>query len=181
MRRRSTSNHWPCHIPFERSLATALLATWTMGCALSHFDGTHYRHGDLVFTVGEKPVSWRPLRGSGALLAYQDNAAGTTIAVHGRCGKDGDDVPLEALTHHLFIHFTERDIVDQRRVPMDGREALRTEMVAKLDGVPRRFVVFVLKKDGCVYDFLHIGGTSSSRSSEEAFDAYVSRFRTGRR
>ena len=44
------------------------------------------------------------------------------------------------------------------RFPLDGREALETQMVAKLDGVEKYFHVVVLKKDGCVYDFLQIAG-----------------------
>jgi len=135
----------------------------------------------MVFTVDRAPSSWRSISVSDALFAFRDDAAHATIGVHGRCGKDGDDVPLESLTQHLFIYFTERDIADQRRLPLDGREALRTEMVAKLDGVARRFVVYVLKKDGCVYDFLYIGDPEASEESVAEFDGYVSTFRTASR
>ena len=41
---------------------------------------------------------------------------------------------------------------------MDGREAMHTVMSAKLDGVPKMFDAYVLKKDGCVYDFVDILG-----------------------
>ena len=72
--------------------------------------------------------------------------------MNGRCGVDGEDVPLAALTQHLFLRFTEREIVEQAVVPFDRREAMRTVVIAKLDGVPMKFDVWVLKKDGCVYD-----------------------------
>ena len=102
------------------------------------------------------PESWRRIEATGALLAFRDDARRATVAVNGRCGLDGDDVPLEALTHHLFLQFTERELVSQNRVDLDGREALRTEIVAKLDGVKKHYVVYVLKKDGCVYDFVYV-------------------------
>ena len=45
--------------------------------------------------------------------------------VNGRCGKDGEDVPLASLTQHLFLGFTEREIdCEQTVVPFDGREAM---------------------------------------------------------
>ncbi len=63
------------------------------------------------------------------------------------------DIPLKALRGHLLIGFTERDVVEEVLVPMDGREALRTHLTAKLDGVPREILLQILKKDDCVYDF----------------------------
>ncbi len=178
MRWQDTSQRWSLVFAGARSLACVLSVGLALGCSQTHFDGRTYRVGDMAFVVGDAPPGWRAIEVSDALLAFRDDAAHATVAVHGRCGKDGDDVPLESLTQHLFIHFTEREIVDQRRLPMDGREAMRSEMVAKLDGVSRGFVVYVLKKDGCVYDFLYIGEPTAMKSSAESFDRYVATFRT---
>lgn len=107
---------------------------------------------------------------------------GTVITVSARCRRDGDDVPLEALTQHLFIQFTERQIVSQRKLELDGREALRTELTAKLDGVKRRFRVIVLKKDSCVYDFSEIATEGKTTAeSDRVFDDVVAGFATVKR
>ena len=98
------------------------------------------------------------------------------MALSGRCGLDGDDVPLSSLTHHLFLQFTEREIHSQKLTELDGREALRTELSAKLDGVPMHYVVYVLKKDGCVYDFMLIGSNESGAVS--GFEQFVQGFAT---
>jgi hypothetical protein len=140
------------------------------------FDGRVYRNDELAFRVGPVPASWRRIDADAALIAYRDDATKATIAVNGRCGKDGDDVPLVALTHHLFLQFTEREVIDQRVLPMDGREAMRTEIVARLDGVPKHFTIFVLKKDGCVYDFLHIADTQAPGESRAEFERFVQGF-----
>jgi hypothetical protein len=95
------------------------------------------------------------------------------VLVNGRCGKDGDDVPLLALTQHLFISFTERETIEQKIVPMDNREAMHTLMNAKLDGVPLSFNTFVLKKDGCVYDFVDISARSKLAANRAAFETFV--------
>ncbi len=159
-------------------LAAALAAGLSLlACASSGFDGQVYRGEGMTFRVGPVPSTWRRVEVDQSLVAFRDDDAQATVAVNGRCGQDGDDVPLTALTAHLFLHFTERRMLDQQRIPMDGREALRTELVAKLDGVPKHFTVVVLKKDGCVYDFLHITDGNASGEQEE-FQRFVRGFAT---
>lgn len=153
-----------------------LIALSALGCGGAQFDGHTYRGEGLAFRVGPVPDGWRELQASHALLAFRDDADGATIGVNGRCGQDGDDVPLEALTHHLFIHFTDRELKSQQTLALDGRDALRTEIVAELDGVPKAFTIYVLKKDGCVYDFLYIADVG--RGAPEQFDRFVTGFRT---
>ena len=57
----------------------------------------------------------------------------------------------------------------------DGREAMRSELVAKLDGVPKHYVVYVLKKDGCVYDFMRI---APDQGDVAGFESFVQGFGT---
>lgn len=148
------------------------------GCGGASFEGGVYRGDGLAFRVGALPSGWRPIEASGALLAFRDDLAAATVAIGGRCGKDGDDVPLESLTHHLFLDFTDRSIESEERLALDGREALRTRLMARLDGVPKRFDVFVLKKNGCVYDFMFVTPPRASADAEERFAGFVAAFRT---
>ncbi len=163
--------------PGPIALALALCAALS-GCGGPQFDGHVFKNEEVAFRVGAVPASWRAIDVTGSLLAFRDDSDHATIAVNGRCGKDGDDVPLQALTHHLFLQFTDREVKGQQVVPMDGREAMRTEMVAKLDGVPKYFTVFVLKKDGCVYDFLHIADSEGPVSGQAEFERFVHGFAT---
>jgi hypothetical protein len=149
-----------------------------LGCGAVVFDGHTYRNADLSFRLAEVPKEWRQLESEGALLAFRDDAAPASIVVNGRCGKDGDDVPLQALTHHLFLQFSDRVVENEVKMMLDGREALHTELVAKLDGVEKRFVVFVLKKNGCVYDFIHVAPPGASPESRGRFVDFVQGFST---
>ena len=90
------------------------------------------------------------------------------------------DIPLVALTNHLLVGFTERSEVEpQALVQMDGREALRTHVVAKLDGVTRELLLTVLKKDECVYDFALLAPPGAPfAQSLPAYDAMLGGFRT---
>ena len=151
----------------------ALLVT---GCAGPHFSGSTYDDGTLRFRVGPVPSAWHPIEADGTLLAFRDEQGAATMAVNGRCGIDGDDVPLPSLTQHLFLQFTEREQKSQQELTLDGRAALRTELVGKLDGVPKQFLVYVLKKDGCVYDFWRISEPKAGDAS--AFERFVKGFAT---
>ena len=159
---------------FEAAL-TALVALALAACASSGFDGHVYHDEDLRFRVGPVPSSWRRLEVEDARLAFRDDSANATVAVNGRCGLDGDDVPLASLTQHLFLQFTERALLSQAKVSLDGREALRTELSAALDGVKKQYLVYVLKKDSCVYDFMYITADSAPGSRPD-FERFVQGF-----
>lgn len=161
------------------SVAILLGSVLLVGCGGVRYDGRHYRGEDLDFLIGPPPRHWRDLPSDEALIAFRDDDNRATIAVNGRCHQDGDDVPLQALTHHLFLNFTDREVLEQRELMLDGRAALETELIAELDGVPKHFLVVVLKKDGCVYDFLHIADVSVGRAGQQEFRDFVSSFRVG--
>jgi hypothetical protein len=112
-----------------------------------------FREGERTFRVGALPTGWDRVDVDGQNdLAWYHAKLQAAIQVNASCDPEMD-IPLEALTNHLLIGFTERQISEERLVPMDQREALRMVLVAKLDGVPRKMALIVLKKDGCVYDF----------------------------
>ena len=157
---------------------SALALGLIVACAGSGLKGQVYRGGGLRFRVGPPAQSWRPVESSQSLVAFRDDRDRATVGLDGRCGQDGDDVPLTALTRHLFLYFTERKVLSERRFMLDGREALRTEMEAELDGVPKRFTVVVLKKDGCVYDFIYVEDVPGSPEGRSEFDRFVAGFST---
>lgn len=140
------------------------------------YDGARYRADDLAFRAGPVPATWRRLDASHGRLAFRDDDASSTIVLNGRCGQDGDDTPLEALTNHLFLQFTEREVEQEETVPFDGREARRTVVSAKLDGVRFRFMAVVLKKDGCVYDLVLMSEPGSFARARPTFERFVATF-----
>ena len=159
------------------AVGAAVLSLTVPGCASSGFDGRVYHAENMRFRVGPIPSSWRRISVDDALLTFRDDAANATIAVNGRCGVDGDDVPLASLTQHLFLQFSDREPTSQQTVTLDGRAALRTELNASLDGVRKHYLVYVLKKDGCVYDFMYISAVGAEDLSAE-FERFVQGFST---
>jgi hypothetical protein len=162
-------------------MRAALLAVALMlaGCASKDaYDGRVYHSGRGSFRTGPIPSSWeREKNVAGAMLAFHDRNGGS-VSVYSRCGQDGDDVPLSALTHHLLIGFTEREVNSQTVIPMDGREAMHTVVHAKLDGVPIALSIYVMKKDGCVYDLVWVAPPDRFEAGLADFDAFVGGFST---
>jgi hypothetical protein len=159
-------------------ISLILLSSGFVACASNHFDGHTFRNEEVAFQLREVPPGWRQLDAEGTLLSFRSDATASTIAVNARCGKDADDVPLQSLTQHLFLQFTDRQITEQRVIELAGREALHSELIAKLDGVRKHFMVVVLKKDGCVYDFVHITNSAPTAQDRETFEQFVQGFAT---
>ncbi|MCU0654663.1 MAG: hypothetical protein MUF64_05040 [Polyangiaceae bacterium] len=163
--------------PVPRLWPLALLLALLACASTPRYEGQRYRGQGLAFQTGPTGEGWARIEASQGLLAFRDERAPATILVNGRCGLDGDDVPLQALTTHLFLRFTERATEEETLLPFDGREALRTVMTAKLDGVPMRFEALVLKKDGCVYDFILISSPGAFEGARPEFRRFVEGFR----
>lgn len=148
------------------------------GCTGATFSGSVYRGPDYAFRVPPPPTSWKRIDVDGKALSFVDESNGTIVAASGRCKVDGEDVPLRSLVQHLFLQFTEREVISEEVVPFDGREALHTVVTAKLDGVPKQFDVWVLKKDGCVYDLYCIADPESFTDAVGPFREFVHGFGT---
>lgn len=154
-------------------LALCVLST---SCASNKFDGNVYRGQGYSFRVSDAPAGWRKMEATGAALAFEDSTSGGQVLVNARCDRDGEDVPLKSLTQHLFIRFTDRVTHSEQVLPFDGREAMRTDITAKLDGVDRRFLVWVMKKDKCVYDLLFFSKPDKFEHAASVFETWVRDF-----
>jgi len=153
-------------------------AVGVSACTGASFSGSVYRGPGYAFHVPPPPASWKRIDVDGKALSFMDESNGTLIAASGRCKVDGEDVPLRSLVQHLFLQFTERDVISEEVVPFDGREALHTVVIAKLDGVPKQFDVWVMKKDGCVYDLYCIANPADFNDAVVPFREFVHGFAT---
>src|SRR6187549_1282473 len=95
---------------FRAARLALAVAPFLVACGGSSFDGRVFSNGELSFRVARVPPEWHPIEAPGTLLAFRDDRTPASVSVSGRCGKDGDDVPLESLTHHLFLSFTDRRV-----------------------------------------------------------------------
>lgn len=155
------------------------LALSASACAHASYQGGVYRDAEASYHVGELGPGWQRLEvDAGTDLAFEAASLDAVAQVNASCDP-ALDIPLSSLTNHLLIGFTEREGRTDQTLPFAQREALFTDVVAKLDGVRRRLRLVVLKKDGCVYDFALVGPPDARfDQARGAFDAWLSGFST---
>lgn len=142
------------------------------------FDGSVYRDGPIAFQLPPAPPAWRRVDVTSASLAFRDDTHDASVLVNARCLSSDERTPLVALTNHLLIGATERKYIIQNVEPFDGREALHTKLEAKWDGVPMGLDLFVLSKDGCIYDFVYVGSRDTFEAGSAGFERFVHGFHT---
>jgi len=132
-----------------------------------------FTKGELRIALGPLPAGWRPIGVEGADLAFRDDEREGSALFDVRCDAPGQDAPLSILTEDLIMGMTERDIESQKVLPFDSREALHTVLRAKLDGVPMQYDIYVIKKDGCVYDLVYVAPPSRFPSGSGDFERFA--------
>lgn len=162
-----------------RASCGSLALVLALGCGGgATFADNVYRDREATYRVGELGPGWERITMEGNDLAWHHDGLGAVVQVNATCDPF-QDVPLSALTNHLLIGFTEREMRSSETVPLDGREALRSHLVARLDGVPRELLLYVMKKDMCTYDFALVAPPGDEyRGAEPAFERFVAGFTT---
>lgn len=130
----------------------------------------------MAFRTGPLSDDWSRIGARGARLAFRHRQGGTLI-VNAECPAR-DEAPLDVLTNHLLFGLAAKKEAGRRPLTLDGREALRTELVAELDGVPVALDLVVLKKDGCLYDLQLVAGPTIFAARQPDFTSFVSGFST---
>jgi hypothetical protein len=162
-----------------RLIHSLALAIWALGCAHASYQGGVYRDDEASYHIGAFGAGWQRLElEAETALAFEAPSLDAVAQVNASCDP-ALDLPLSSLTNHLLIGFTEREGRSEETLPFAGREALFTDVTAKLDGVPRRLRLAVLKKDGCVYDFALVGPADARfERARRDFDAWLAGFST---
>jgi len=161
------------------TFAVLALAATASGCgtAPAKFDGSVYRDGKVAFRVGDVPGGWHKVDVDDAALAFRDDR-GSSVLVNAQCGLKAEDIPLVALTNQLIMGTTEREYVKEEVLQFDRREARHTILRAKLDGVPLVWDIYVMKKDGCVYDLVFVAPGDRFEQGRDSFERFATGFHT---
>jgi hypothetical protein len=136
-------------------------------------EGGVLHKGGNTIVLGPQPPGWRPVAIAGADFAWRDDPREGSALFDVRCEGRDRDAPLGVLTQHLIMGTTEREFLSQDTVPFDQREAMHTLLRAKLDGVPMQYDIFVMKKDGCVYDLVFVAPPEHFAAGAPAFERFA--------
>ncbi len=137
-----------------------------------------FRRGPEVFQVPPPPAPWRRVDAPDGDLAWLHPEARAAIAVNAACSGHRD-APLVILMNDLLIGTTDRQVLLAESTMLDGREALHQVVAVRVDGVALVYDLYVLKKDGCVYDLTLVAPPRSYERASAEFVELVARFRGG--
>lgn len=157
-----------------RGLWVIAAACAGISCAAPAFEGGVYRDGDHRYRVGAPGPGWRFQELDRGEVVFVSPGLGT-IAANSTC-QEYEDVPPQALLNHLLFGLTERRYRLEETVAIAGRGALHAIIDAELDGVPLTLEVYVLPKDGCVYDLSLVSSPDAHPRAQAAFRSFVDGF-----
>jgi hypothetical protein len=110
---------------------------------------------ETTYTFGSPGDAWRPARDfPGVQVAWVNTELSAIITIHAQCEEQGDS-SLDQYTDHLRIDWTDWVVVSQEKLTLIGRDALRTVVNGRLDGIPRTNELVVVKKNGCLFDLIY--------------------------
>jgi hypothetical protein len=158
---------------WSKTLAALVLIAGA-GCGGASLRDGVYADGAVRYRIGALPAGFAPVEVDDNDLAFYAPGAGT-ISVNSTC-TDYEDVPLSALVNHLLFETTERRFLLEEVVTLDGRAARHVVVQAELDGVPLELELYVMKKNGCVFDLAHVRHPGVEPAARAAFTGFVARF-----
>lgn len=139
-----------------------------------HYQGGTFIKGDERFHV-TAPAEWQPISPPAGDLAWRDPRSRSVISANATC-KGHHDPPLGTLVNDLLIGTTDRRYLLDETIELDGRDARHEVVALKVDGVPLVYDLYVLKKDGCVYDLTLVATPPAYDGVADRFVAFVSGF-----
>ena len=156
------------------------------GCA--HSPRTVWTPGDrmlcagrVCYRVGPLGTGWQMVHEEGAEIGFYNRRIAGIIQGNATCRDDAETAPLASLTDHLLIGYTERHPTRTETVAVDGREALHSIVKAKLDGVPLILDLYVLKRNGCIFDLSYVAPPDTYEDGGGDFGEFVAGFADARK
>ena len=127
-----------------------------------------FKHGTLA-------AGWEATAVDGTVAAWYHAGFGATIGVAAQC-KDVEDVGLESLAQQTLIGLENREVVEQGRTDVQGREAASWVVKGSLDGVQVVIGLVTLRRGKCVYDLNLVTTPGSFEKARPEFKTFVEGF-----
>lgn len=132
---------------------------------------------EASYGVADPGDGWRRAgQVDGVQVAWHNRDLAGIIQIHSSCTDHGDS-SLDQYTDHLRIDWTAWEVESQKEERLVGRAALRTVVVAELDGVKRKQELVVVKKNGCIFDIRYAAPPETFAQGQAAFGRVVAGFR----
>lgn len=165
------------------TLGALVVSSLVAGCTgwVGH-GNTYYRkrergiHHEATYSFLSPGPQWSPLKQKGVQVGWWNEGLGAAILLDSQCERHGDST-LEQFTDHLRIDFREWEVLSQERTTLVGRDAVRTVVLASIDGGAKtQMELVVVKKNGCLFDLEYIAPPRTFERGRAAFAQVVTGF-----
>lgn len=107
--------------------------------------------------------------------AWQNPRSGSIISVLSECTEEADP-SLKILRDEVIRSLTEPKIEMEKNFAFQGREALRSQVQGRVDGVESAVDLVVLKKNGCAYILGLVATPTSIGPERPYFEEFIKGF-----
>jgi len=130
----------------------------------------------ICYRTGQLGPGWRVVHAEGAAIGWFHQGRASIVESNATCRDDAEATPLASLTDHMLVGYTDRHVRAQEDVILDGRGALHTVVAARLDGVPVILDLYVLKRNGCIFDLSYAAPPARFTDGRPDFARFVDGF-----
>ena len=142
-------------------------------------NGRIYETKDTSYQIGELSSDWKRIDIKGGDLAYWNESIKTTITVNSTCTKNNEKAKysLRALSEQLLVGIADKELVSGKEIDLNGEKALVSVYSGKLQGVPVKLGMVVIKNGQCIYDFTSASSPQNFDAGFRDLDSFISDFK----
>ncbi len=158
------------------ALALGAVIAFT-GCAGRRIENGVY-HSDKGYRLTLPGPDWSVAADSKADLELRHQDGLAAMLANAECDDRAKSRSAGLLLGQLLIGLHDRATIEQNEVSLNGRQALHRVLDGRLaaDGAPTRIEAYVLKEQGCVYDFAYAAPPASFEAWRADFRRFVESF-----
>ena len=163
-----------CRAPLALALGAVIAFT---GCAGRRIENGVY-HSDNGYRLTLPGPDWSVAADSKADLELRHQDGLAAMLANAECDDRAKSRSAGLLLGQLLIGLLDRATIEQNEVPLNGQQALHRVLDGRVaaDGAPTRIEAYVLKDQGCVYDFAYAAPPASFEAWRADFRRFVESF-----
>ena len=163
-----------CRAPLALALGAVIAFT---GCAGRRIENGVY-HSDKGYRLTLPGSDWSVAADSKADLELRHQDGLAAMLANAECDDRTKSRSAGLLLGQLLIGLHDRATIEQNEVSVNGQQALHRVLDGRVaaDGAPTRIEAYVLKDQGCVYDFAYAAPPASFEAWRADFRRFVESF-----
>ena len=163
-----------CRAPLALALAAAIAFT---ACAGRRIENGVY-HSEKGYRLTLPGAEWTVATDSKADLELRHQDGLAAMLANAECDERATSRSAGLLLGQLLIGLQDRATIEQNEVSVNGQQALHRVLDARAssDGAPTRIEAYVVKDQGCIYDFAYAAPPASFETWRPDFHRFVQSF-----